>query len=45
MTRMSSLALALTSIVCGAPREEAASQKAAPEKTEQLQAPASPAPG
>ena len=44
MTRMSSLALALTSIVCGAPREEAASQKAASEKTEQLQAPALKAP-
>jgi glucose/arabinose dehydrogenase len=44
MTRMSSLALALTSIVCGAPREEVASQKAAPEKTAQLEAPALKAP-
>src|SRR5258706_15064759 len=44
MTRLSSLALALTSIVCGAPREEVASQKAAPEKTAQLQAPALKAP-
>jgi len=44
MARMSSLALALTSIVCGAPREEAASQKAAPEKTVQAQTPALEAP-
>jgi len=44
MTRLSSLALALTSIVCGAPREEVASQKAAPEKTAQLQTPAFKAP-
>jgi glucose/arabinose dehydrogenase len=41
---MSSLALALTTIVCGAPREEAASQKAAPEKAAQLQSPALKAP-
>jgi hypothetical protein len=32
MTRVSSLALALTSIVCGAPGEEAASRQAAPGK-------------
>jgi glucose/arabinose dehydrogenase len=38
MTRLSSLALALTTIVCGAPREEAASQKDAPEKTAQVSA-------
>lgn len=44
MTRLSSVMLALTSIVCGAPREEAASQKAALEKTAQVQGSALKAP-